>query len=68
MNPETGSFISIDSYAGTLDNPVSLHKYLYANANPVLYTDPSGYLSLMTPKFSYYIIYKLMQQYPLPFR
>lgn len=46
MSPETGSFISMDMYAGTLDNPVSLHKYLYANANPVMYTDPTGYFSL----------------------
>jgi len=46
MNPETGTFTSMDMYAGTLDNPVSLHKYLYANANPVMYTDPSGYFSL----------------------
>lgn len=46
MNPETGTFTSMDSYAGTLDNPVSLHKYLYANANPIMYTDPSGYFSL----------------------
>ena len=46
MNPETGTFISMDSYAGSLDNPVSLHKYLYANANPVIYTDPTGYFSL----------------------
>ena len=38
MNPETGTFTSMDMYAGTLDNPVSLHKYLYANANPVMYT------------------------------
>ena len=43
MSPETGTFISMDSYAGSLDNPVSLHKYLYANANPVMYTDPTGY-------------------------
>ena len=46
MNPETGTFISMDSYAGSLDNPVSLHKYLYANANPIMYTDPTGYFSL----------------------
>ena len=46
MNPSTGTFISMDSYQGSLEDPVSLHKYLYANANPVMYTDPSGYTSL----------------------
>ena len=47
MSPETGTFITMDTYAGTLDNPVSLHKYLYANGNPVMYTDPTGNFSLM---------------------
>ena len=46
MDPSTGTFISMDSYPGSLNDPVSLHKYLYANANPVMYTDPSGYMSL----------------------
>jgi len=32
----------MDSYQGSIYDPVSLHKYLYANANPVKYTDPSG--------------------------
>ena len=45
MNPSTGTFISMDSYQGSIYDPVSLHKYLYANANPVMYTDPSGYFS-----------------------
>ena len=43
MNPFTGTFISMDSYQGSIYDSVSLHKYLYANANPVMYTDPSGY-------------------------
>lgn len=43
MNPSTGTFISMDSYQGSIYDPVSLHKYLYANANPVMYTDSSGY-------------------------
>ena len=34
MNPSVGTFISMDSYEGSIDDPVSLHKYLYANANP----------------------------------
>lgn len=46
MDPLTGTFISMDSYQGSLYDPVSLHKYLYANANPVKYTDPTGYYSL----------------------
>ena len=33
----------MDSYQGSIYDPVTLHKYLYANANPVMYTDPSGY-------------------------
>ena len=46
MNPTTGSFTTMDSYQGNLYDPISLHKYAYANANPVSYTDPSGYFSL----------------------
>ena len=47
MNPETGTFTSMDTYGGSVFDPTSLHKYLYANANPVSYTDPSGYMTLM---------------------
>lgn len=45
MNPSTGTFITMDEYAGSVFEPVSLHKYLYANANPVTYCDPTGYSS-----------------------
>lgn len=42
MNPETGTFTSMDTWQGDMYEPVTLHKYLYANANPVKYKDPSG--------------------------
>ena len=47
MNPANGLFISMDSYQGNIYEPVTLHKYLYANSNPVKYTDPTGYFSIM---------------------
>lgn len=40
MNPATGTFTSMDAYVGSIFDPVSLHKYLYANANPVMNRDP----------------------------
>ena len=46
MNPLTGTFITMDSYQDGVYDPVSLHKYLYANANSVMFTEPSGYYSL----------------------
>lgn len=43
MNTNTGRFWTMDSYEGRNSDPITLHKYLYANANPVMYVDPSGY-------------------------
>ena len=45
MDPVTGTFTSMDTYAGSLSEPMSLHKYLFANSNPVMYSDPSGQMS-----------------------
>src|SRR4029453_14219249 len=38
----TGRFLTVDRFAGKFEDPQSLHKYLYAHANPINNTDPSG--------------------------
>jgi RHS repeat-associated protein len=42
MDPRTGRFVSRDPIDGETDNPLTLHHYLYAGANPVDNTDPLG--------------------------
>jgi RHS repeat-associated protein len=44
-NQNSGRFTRRDTYEGSLADPMSLHKYLYGNANPVTYTDPTGLFS-----------------------
>ncbi|MGA9672319.1 MAG: RHS repeat-associated core domain-containing protein, partial [Terracidiphilus sp.] len=41
-NPATGRFLSRDPEGGKAKDPVSLHKYLYANGDPVNGWDPTG--------------------------
>jgi RHS repeat-associated protein len=41
-DPDTGRFITQDSYLGDPNDPASLHRYLYAYSNPLYYTDPTG--------------------------
>jgi RHS repeat-associated protein len=45
MNPNTGRFWTADSFEGFQTDPLSLHKYLYAHADPVNRIDPSGHFS-----------------------
>jgi RHS repeat-associated protein len=42
LNPNTGRFWTMDSYEGSNQDPLSLHKYLYCQNNPVMGIDPSG--------------------------
>jgi len=45
-DPSVGRFTSMDSFLGYENDPVSLHKYAYANLDPVNNIDPSGKFSL----------------------
>ena len=38
----TGTFLTRDTYAGQNGDPITLHQYLYAGADPVNMFDPSG--------------------------
>ncbi len=42
LNANTGRFWNRDSFGGDHENPLSLNKYLYAQANSINNTDPSG--------------------------
>ena len=48
LNPDTGRFWSMDSFEGSGEDPLTLHKYLYANADPLNGVDPSGNETLLS--------------------
>ncbi|TXH67826.1 MAG: RHS repeat-associated core domain-containing protein [Thiothrix sp.] len=47
-----GRFTQQDSWMGDNSDPITLHKYLYANSDPVNHTDPSGQFGLASLSIS----------------
>ncbi|MCG8317644.1 MAG: putative Ig domain-containing protein, partial [Pseudomonadales bacterium] len=45
-NQDIGRFTSMDTWAGRLHQPITLNKYLYADADPGNMTDPTGNFSI----------------------
>ena len=45
-NQQVGRFTQQDTWMGFNHDPMTLHKYLYANADPITYTDPTGMFSM----------------------
>jgi RHS repeat-associated protein len=41
-NPATGTFNRLDPFAGNMQDPQSLHKYLYTHGDPANAVDPTG--------------------------
>jgi len=46
-NPVSGRFMSRDPENGIVTNPKTLHKYLYANGDPVNLKDPTGHEAMV---------------------
>jgi len=42
MDPQTGRFTSADPHPSTINDPATLHRYVYARNAPTRYTDPLG--------------------------
>jgi RHS repeat-associated protein len=43
LSPLTGRFLTTDLAEGAIDDPVTLNRYLYADADPVNRMDPTGW-------------------------
>ncbi len=41
-NTNTGRFLTMDTFEGDPESPLSLHRYTYAHNDPVNFSDPSG--------------------------
>ena len=48
-NPEDARFITQDTYRGEVNNPSSLHLYVYCINNPINYMDPYGNVPIAIP-------------------
>jgi RHS repeat-associated protein len=50
MDPGRGEFLGQDPFEGDVEDPASLHRYLYASDDPADFDDPSG---SVTARFGY---------------
>ncbi len=64
MNPATGNFLTMDTYEGSIYDLDTLHKYLYANRNPVTYI--TSYPFVIIP-VSGHALHRLQQLYELQY-
>jgi choice-of-anchor C domain-containing protein len=49
---DTGRFTRRDTYSGSFANPLTLHKYIFGNDNPVNNIDPTGFFATSISEIS----------------
>jgi RHS repeat-associated protein len=65
--PGMGRFLTKDAWEGDTDRPITYNKWAYANANPILYVDPSGHISIHMQVIARYAFRdNLMPEYIIP--
>jgi RHS repeat-associated protein len=52
-DPGMGRFLRGDTFQGVLSSPITAHKYLYANNNPITSIDPSGFFTISETSATY---------------
>jgi RHS repeat-associated protein len=55
-HPDVDRFWTMDNFEGNQEDPLSLHKYLYCQDNPINMRDPSGNLGIMEVTISIGIV------------
>ena len=53
-DPKKGRFITRDTYRGGIDEPNTLHLYVYCANNPIRYIEPSGHIRKVPKQGTYY--------------
>jgi RHS repeat-associated protein len=64
-DPSAGRFVGRDTWQGDSYQPISYNLWAYANANPVLYTDPTGQISVDEAGAADQIVTNLLQTYDI---
>jgi RHS repeat-associated protein len=54
MDPQSGTFLSIDPVVGDAGDPQAFNAYAYARNNPASYTDPTGEFYLEQPSWNWF--------------
>ena len=62
MDPRTATFTSADPFPGAPADPQSLHRYLYAEANPLNKVDPTGLFSASEASVTASVVMNLATQ------